>query len=125
MSDGEYTKLDTNHDGHLDYKEIAEALKKLAASFHYTITDKDWAWVKEAGKAIDTKDPGVVDKHEFNEFANAVADHCDFVNISPEKPNHQVHLMTMMTKRDNVHLYHRHRPTKIMLPCAMRKKLRN
>merc|ERR1719263_1808541 len=74
MSNDVYGELDTNKNGSLDYDEIKTGLEELAKSQDYTPTKEDWEWVEKTGKRIDKKNPGKVNKREFNRFANAVAD---------------------------------------------------
>jgi hypothetical protein len=72
MSDKVYGYLDTNKNGSLEYGEIRHGIDMLSKKIHRSFTKEEWEWIAATGKAIDTKNPGEVDKQEFHEFSNAV-----------------------------------------------------
>ena len=74
-SDAAFKSIDKDHNGNLSYDEIKVGLQSLEHAYGKKWTKAQWLWIENTGKAIDSKDPGVVDENEFWEFANAVLEH--------------------------------------------------
>jgi hypothetical protein len=51
---------------------------------NHTLTADEWAWIKETGERIDSKNPGHVDEEEFYRFINASVRHFGLCHLAEE-----------------------------------------